>query len=152
MSSDLRRAADTATALARLTGRSVSYDKDLRERDMGRWEGLTIGEVRRRWPREWQARQPADGETFADVADRVEGALRRALEAAEDATTLVAVAHGSSLRLGMVRLLGFPEELWGRFGALTNCCWSVLGEDGFGWRLIEHNAGTLPEPARSDDR
>jgi probable phosphoglycerate mutase len=53
----------------------------------------------------------------------------------------------------MSELLGIPEDLWNRFGGLSNCCWSVLSErrDG-GWRLAEHNAGTLPEPVLSDDR
>lgn len=152
MSSDLLRAADTAETLGRLTGRPVSYDKDLRERDMGCWEGLTSAEIRARWPAQWEARQPEDGETVAEVADRVESALWRALEDVEAEATVVAVSHGASLRLGMMRLLGFPEQLWGRVGGLANCCWSVLGEGPGAWRLIEHNAGTLPEPARSDDR
>ena len=34
----------------------------------------------------------------------------------------------------------------------SNCNWSVLSDDRHGWRLIEHNAGTLPEPVLSDDR
>ena len=49
-------------------------------------------------------------------------------------------------------LLGFPEELWGVIGPLANCAWSVLGRRRSRWRLIEHNAGTLPEPVLSDDR
>ncbi|MGW2996471.1 histidine phosphatase family protein, partial [Streptomyces sp. NPDC001193] len=35
--------------------------------------------------------------------------------------------------------------------AASNCCWSVLGEGARGWRLMEHNAGTLPEPVLGDD-
>ena len=50
------------------------------------------------------------------------------------------------------RLLGFPEELWGAVGPLANCAWSVLGRRRSRWRLLEHNAGTLPEPVLSDDR
>jgi len=41
VSSDLRRAFDTASALARLTGLDVAVDKALRERGGGEWEGLT---------------------------------------------------------------------------------------------------------------
>lgn len=151
-SSDLRRAADTALVLARMTGVRVAYDKDLRERHMGRWEGLTAADVRLRWPDEWSARQPAGGETLAEVARRVEDAIIRVLDASDRADTVVVVGHGSALRLGMARLLGLPEKLWSRIGALANCTWSVLGEDSSGWRLIEHNAGTLPEPVRGDDR
>ena len=62
------------------------------------------------------------------------------------------VSHGAALRLGMSRLLGMPEELFGALGPLSNCSWSVLGRRRGRWRLLEHNAGTLPEPILSDDR
>jgi broad specificity phosphatase PhoE len=65
----------------------------------------------------------------------------------------VVVSHGAALRLGMSRLLGMPEELFGVLGPLSNCSWSVLGRRHGRWRLVEHNAGTLPEPVvLSDDR
>jgi probable phosphoglycerate mutase len=65
----------------------------------------------------------------------------------------VVVSHGAALRLGMSRLLGMPEELFGVLGPLSNCSWSVLGCRYGRWRLVEHNAGTLPEPVvLSDDR
>ena len=50
------------------------------------------------------------------------------------------------------RLLGLPEDLWGAVGPLANCAWSLLGRRRGRWRLLEHNAGTLPEPVLSDDR
>ncbi|MGQ4443581.1 histidine phosphatase family protein, partial [Streptomyces violaceoruber] len=49
------------------------------------------------------------------------------------------------------RLLGLEPHSWESLGGLTNCCWSVLGEGARGWRLLEHNAGTLPEPVIGDD-
>ena len=65
----------------------------------------------------------------------------------------VVVSHGAALRLGMSRLLGMPEDLFGVLGPLSNCSWSVLGRRYGRWRLVEHNAGTLPEPVvLSDDR
>ena len=65
----------------------------------------------------------------------------------------VVASHGAALRLGMSRLLGMPEELFGVLGPLSNCSWSVLGRRNGRWRLVEHNAGTLPEPVvLSDDR
>src|SRR5690606_41888945 len=45
VSSDLRRAADTAAALAEITGLEVILDKDLRERGGGEWEGLTREQI-----------------------------------------------------------------------------------------------------------
>jgi probable phosphoglycerate mutase len=53
----------------------------------------------------------------------------------------------------MSRMLGMPEDLYGALGPLSNCSWSVLGRRHDRWRLLEHNAGTLPEPViLSDDR
>ena len=162
VSSDLARAAATAAALARLTGLEVTLDKDLRERHGGCWEGLTDTEIRNRYPVEHANWTPPDGEPSSVVAERVAGALHRVDEAVvaekdaepEMSTGLaVVVSHGAALRLGMSRLLGMPEELFGVLGPLSNCSWSVLGRRYGRWRLVEHNAGTLPEPVvLSDDR
>jgi probable phosphoglycerate mutase len=153
LASPLRRAADTAQALADVTQLPVQYDKDLIERDGGAWEGLTAREIRERYPEEHAAWQPPGGETSAQVAKRVGSALERALDDLPPTGRLVVASHGAALRLGMSHLLGLPEETWERLGGLSNCCWSVITEmrDG-GWRLAEHNAGTLPEPVLSDDR
>jgi glucosyl-3-phosphoglycerate phosphatase len=157
VSSDLSRAAGTAAALARLTGLEVTLDKDLRERHGGCWEGLTDSEIRTRYPVEHANWDPPDGESTTAVAERVAAALHRtaaALEAEPDpaARLAVVVSHGAALRLGMARLLGMPDGLSGVLGPLSNCSWSVLGRRRDRWRLLEHNAGTLPEPILSDDR
>jgi probable phosphoglycerate mutase len=57
----------------------------------------------------------------------------------------------------MARMLGVPAELWYVFGPVANCAWSIIGtgrvvEGRATWRVLEHNAGTLPEPVLSDDR
>ena len=157
VASDLSRAAQTAAPLSRLTGLEVTLDKDLRERSGGRWEGLNDTEIRTRYPAEHASWTPPDGEPSALVAERVAGALLRVAEAvsgpAMTTGLAVVVSHGAALRLGMSRLLGMPEELFGVLGPLSNCSWSVLGRRHGRWRLVEHNAGTLPEPVvLSDDR
>jgi probable phosphoglycerate mutase len=159
VSSDLSRAASTAAALARLAGLEVTLDKDLRERHGGGWEGLNDAEIRARYPAEHASWSPPDGEPSPVVAERVAGALQRIAdhlaEAQPDGASRLAVvaSHGAALRLGMSRFLGMPEELFGVLGPLSNCSWSVLGQRHGQWRLLEHNAGTLPEPVvLSDDR
>jgi glucosyl-3-phosphoglycerate phosphatase len=157
VSSDLIRAARTAAPLGRLTGLDVTLDKDLRERHGGCWEGLTDAEIRERYPAEHANWTPPDGEPSPVVADRVAAALHRAASAVADQVTdrdglAVVVSHGAALRLGMSRLLGMPDDLFGALGPLSNCSWSVLGARRGRWRLLEHNAGTLPEPVLSDDR
>jgi len=157
VSSDLSRAAQTAAPLARLTGLEVTLDKDLRERHGGRWEGLNDTEIRTQYPVEHANWTPPDGEPSPVVAERVAGALHRIAEAIAEpgmpTGLAVVVSHGAALRLGMSRLLGMPEDLFGVLGPLSNCSWSVLGRRNGRWRLVEHNAGTLPEPVvLSDDR
>ena len=152
VSSDLGRAMATAAPLARLTGLTVTTDKDLRERYGGLWEGLTDGEIRARYPEEHALWLPPAGESSATVAERAGAALERIAAGMAPGTLVVVVSHGAAIRLGAARLLGFPEELWGAVGPLANCAWSILGKRRSRWRLLEHNAGTLPEPVLSDDR
>jgi probable phosphoglycerate mutase len=150
--SDLIRAAATAAPLARLTGLPVTPEKDLRERAGGLWEGLTDVEIRERYPVEHSQWRPPQGETSTAVADRAGAAMERIADTLTPGALAVVVSHGAALRLGAARLLGLPEELWGAVGPLANCAWSVLGRRRGKWRLMEHNAGTLPEPVLSDDR
>ena len=155
--SSLRRTHETAAPLARLTGLEVILDKDLRERYGGCWEGLTDAQIRERYPVQQVNWDPPDGEPTAAVADRVAGALHRTAAALaeggyEGEGLAVVVSHGAALRLGMTRLLGMPDDLFSVLGPLSNCSWSVLGQRYGRWRLLEHNAGTLPEPILSDDR
>ena len=158
VSSDLSRAANTAAPLAQLTGLDVILDKDLRERHGGQWEGLTDTEIRERYPAEHASWNPPDGEPSLAVADRVAAALRRIATAVSEDTRTggsglgVVVSHGAALRLGASRLLGLPEDVFSALGPLSNCSWSVVGQRRDRWRLLEHNAGTLPEPILSDDR
>jgi len=152
VSSDLGRAMATAAPLARLTGLTVTTDKDLRERYGGLWEGLTDSEIRTRYPDEHAVWLPPAGESSATVADRAGAALDRIAAGMAPGTLVVVVSHGAAIRLGAARLLGFPEDLWGAVGPLANCAWSILGRRRSRWRLLEHNAGTLPEPVLSDDR
>jgi len=152
ISSDLGRALATAAPLSRLTGLTVTTDKDLRERHGGAWEGLTDVEIRAQYPAEHASWLPPDGESSAVVAERAGAALERIAESLAPGGLAVVVSHGAAIRLGAERLLGLPEDFWGVVGPLANCAWSVLGRRRSRWRLLEHNAGTLPEPVLSDDR
>ncbi|HEY6785678.1 MAG TPA: histidine phosphatase family protein [Trebonia sp.] len=161
VSSDLSRAVATAQPLAKLTGLVVSVDKDLRERSGGRWEGLTDDEIRERYPRERETWSPPDGEAAEAVADRTAAALQRVADSIPPGGLAVVVSHGGALRFGMERLLEIGGQASGVLGPLSNCSWSVLGQHTghqpggdrvTRWRLLEHNAGTLPEPVLGDDR
>ena len=151
-SSDLIRASATAAPLARLTGLPVTYDKDLRERHGGLWEGLTDTEIRERFPAAHAIWMPQDGELPSAVAERVHGALLRVADGLAGGGLAVVVSHGAAIRFGMARLLGLTEDFFGVLGPVSNCSWCLVGTGRSGWRLLEYNAGTLPEPVLGDDR
>jgi broad specificity phosphatase PhoE len=152
VSSDLRRATGTAAQLSRITGLPVTADKDLRERYGGLWEGLTDREIRDRYPEAHASWTPPEGESSEAVGERVSAALERVAVGLPDDGLAVVVSHGAAIRLGMSRLLGIPQELWGVLGPVSNCAWSLIGMGRTSWRVLEHNAGTLPEPVMGDDR
>jgi broad specificity phosphatase PhoE len=157
MSSDLSRAAETAFTLGELTGIPVRHDRRLRERGGGEWEGLTNDEIRDKYPERWATWSPPGGETEEAVADRFAHAVTDGVGLLPAGGTLVVASHGSAIRAGLGRLLHLPQESWRMLGPVQNCSWSViapapLGWEYAGWRLLEHNAGTLPVPVLSDDR
>lgn len=157
VSSDLVRARATADALAAVTGLRVDIDKRLREIDVGAWQGLTFDEVARRFPDEaaqWRdggEGRRGGGETLVEVGTRAMAAVDDALAALPDGATLAVVTHGAAGRALVAKLVGLPVDTWHALGSLANCRWSVVAERPGGWRLLEHNAGTLPEPVVGDD-
>lgn len=152
LASDLKRAADTAGYLSRASGVRVHFDKGLRERFGGSWEGLTGAELSERWPVEHARMDIPDGESIPEVGDRMCAAIERGLGKTPPRGLLMVVSHGAALRVGIARMLGIPDEKRELLGPLSNCCWSVLQQRRGQWRLMEHNAASLPEPVvLSDD-
>jgi probable phosphoglycerate mutase len=157
-SSDLQRAAATADALARVTGLTVQLDARFRETNGGVWEGMQGSQIRASDGERFQAwRGGADvaaggAESRSMVADRALAGLDAALKPVEPEGVLVVATHGGTARSLIGRVLGLPTERWRALGGLSNACWSVLEETPGGWRLAEHNAGSLPTPVVGDDR
>jgi broad specificity phosphatase PhoE len=157
VASDLRRAADTAAELSALTELEVAHYEGLRETYAGVWQGLTHQEITERFGEEyaaWKRGEPVrrgGGELETEVADRAAPVVLEAADKLPDGGTLVVVSHGGAIRTTIGRLLGLDPFTWESLGGLSNCCWSVLSEGARGWRLQEHNAGSLPEPVMGDD-
>ena len=151
VSSDLVRAWVTAEHYADAAGASVVADPRVRERGFGIWEGLTREEIAEGWPAEFEEwRRGADPhgigvESRAAVAERVAAAVadHGADLAADD--TLVVVAHGAAITLGITALLGLDPDAWRGISGLNNVHWSHLERSHSGsttdWRLVAHNVG-----------
>ena len=88
----------------------------LREISLGEWEGLSVAEVQRRFPGEYERRgadleriAPAGGESFADLRDRVWPALTGILaNAGAQAAPLLVVSHAGVIRTLICQALGMP--------------------------------------------
>jgi len=164
VSSDLSRARNTAAPLAAITRLDVAVDVRLRETHGGRWQGLTRAEIEAVEPGEFadwvsgRGERPGGGESRTEVADRATECLEELLAPLEPGQLLVVVTHGGTARTLVGSLLGLAEPQWPVLGGLANACWSFLDEPAFraggrvgGWRLVEHNAGSLPEPVLGDE-
>jgi broad specificity phosphatase PhoE len=165
VSSDLARAVETAAALHAVTGVEVHTDERLRETYGGAWQGKTIDEIRATDAAAydlWRADTAIDvraggGETRSQLAQRAVPAIMDALGLAPAGATVVVVSHGGTVRAALGTLLRLPMQNWSAIAGLANCCWSVLEEHQVdpahpGWRLLEHNAGTLPQAVLGDEQ
>ncbi|GAA0475074.1 phosphoglycerate mutase [Paractinoplanes deccanensis] len=151
VSSDLLRASDTAAALAALSGLSITFDKRLRERYFGAWQGLTMTEVAQRFPEQhvaWKAGQEIGGdvETLEALGIRVADALREAAASVPAGGTVVVATHGAAARQGVARVLGWSMDQVRTLRALQNCHWVELSHDADrGWQLATYNVGPFAE-------
>ncbi|HEV8557020.1 MAG TPA: histidine phosphatase family protein [Actinophytocola sp.] len=150
VSSDLRRATDTATVFTTATGVPLRIDKRLRETNLGIWQGLTSADVDEQWPgsrRLWQTDptwSPPGGESRVEVAARAYEVVADLDQAAAEMETTLVCAHGGLITALTGHLLELPVTAWAKLGGIGNCHWTVLERrttSGLAWRLIEYNAG-----------
>jgi broad specificity phosphatase PhoE len=148
VTSDLRRAMDTATTFTEATGIPLRVDKRLRETNLGLWQGMTSAEVDEQWPGSRQAWQtdptwtPPGGESRLEVASRAAEVVADLDESTEQ--TAVLCAHGGLITALTGHLLELPITAWAKLGGIGNCHWTVLarrGSSGLAWRLRVYNAG-----------
>ena len=163
VSSDLRRALDTAVALSDRSGQPVSIDTRLRETHLGDWQGMTHVEVddvspgaRLAW-RDDARWAPHGGESRVDVAARSVPLVRELVAqqvgwGVEDPDRpVVLVAHGGLIAALTGALLGLPVDNWPVLGGMGNASWVQLAGhtradgdpasyDDIRWRLDVWNA------------
>ncbi|MEO5878018.1 MAG: histidine phosphatase family protein, partial [Streptosporangiaceae bacterium] len=116
VASPLRRAQDTAAAVAEVTGAVIHTEAGFRETDFGIWEGLSFGEVKEGWPvqlDDWLGdpeASPPGGESFAEVSRRVAVARDKMLVRHLHKTVLL-VSHVTPIKLMIQAALDAPHSI-----------------------------------------
>ena len=155
VSSDLRRACETADYLAGATGLDVVTDARLRERHFGAWEGMTRTEIAEQYPEQfkrwWEQGHTPEG---VDSEDRAAVAHRYAAAVSEHVTalgrgTLVVVSHGTATGAGTGLLLG-AEPAWPALISMRNAHWAHLFRDRADTRWLMHGYNLGPPEAATD--
>ena len=122
--SPLKRASETARIVSARFGVEPRELEALREIDVGDWEGLTIEEVRARFPEQldvaWRSGWP-NGESHDELGARVLPALLE-LESLHFGETVLGVTHAGPIRVALAAAADLThEESRARIGPLENC-------------------------------
>jgi broad specificity phosphatase PhoE len=140
--SDLVRARETAEIVAARVGADVVVLSELREIDVGDWEGLTWPEIEQRHPegaRSWHEHGQGwtSGETYDELGERIIAALRRIAADHPDQNVLV-VGHGGTVRATRAFIEGLSvADSRRQSPGIGNCeVFRVVVEDG-GFRGID---------------
>jgi glucosyl-3-phosphoglycerate phosphatase len=162
VSSNLRRAYDTAIKLGERTGLQVRVDPRLRETHLGDWQGLTHAQIdadapgaRLAW-REDATWAPHGGESRVDVANRSLPVVTELVSGEPEwgdpngpDRPVILVAHGGLIAALSAALLRLPVANWPILGGMGNASWvqlsghsedSDVGFDSIRWRLDVWNA------------
>ena len=113
-SSDLTRCKSGAEIICQQFGIAPVPRRELRELNIGIWEGLTWKEIKERWPEEWQERlndlvnyRVPQGENLLDVQNRVIPVIRE-IQDRHFGQELLVVGHGGVNRIILLNAIGAP--------------------------------------------
>ena len=111
--SNLVRSLETARIIAQDREIPVRPLPELREINLGAWEGLSVTEVRQRFPGEYERRgedfpdyRPPNGESFSDLRRRIVPVFERIVSEMEG--NVLIVGHAGVNRTILCHVLGMP--------------------------------------------
>jgi len=138
-SSDLQRAAQTASVLCETLGLEPILDPALRERNGGDFEGLTFSEIQNQHLQAWQRMRetgaaPPGGESSLEVAQRIIASYN-AISGQHQGETTAIVSHGGALISLFSHILGFPLGKRAHINVGGNTGLSIVSMDADGPRL-----------------
>lgn len=143
-SSDLGRAVQTAKIIAEVCEKKVIFDSELREWNMGIFQGLTVSEMHQKFPQQRQDYERIgdeyvipEGESLRQCRDRGCRVLNAIAERHLDETVVV-VTHGCVLMGFFEMVLGLPPGNSWRFKLYNAnlCTFEYVNER---WSLIVWN-------------
>lgn len=152
-SSDLERAAETARFVGEACNLTVNPDPALREIDVGLWTGKTYDEIQVLYPDEWAAWEAGldvrrgGGETYAELATRIDGAIARIAGAEPAGSHLLIVSHGGAIKSWIARILGVTPEGMRALAGVANTGLTIVERDARGrhrlhtWNDVAHLEG-----------
>jgi len=129
-SSDLKRAYDTAQAIATAKKMDIKKEKRLREVHLGLFQGLTRTQIQEAYPQEafnWDNDDSfvvPQGESRVQLQNRAYAAWQ-SLTKSKDAKTIMLVSHGGTIRMLLQKL--FPEKV--AYIKLKNTSISIIERD-----------------------
>ena len=113
-SSPLKRALKTAEILSKALFLQIKPVQILKERNFGKWEGLSINDIVSLYPEEFERWRtdpvrfcPPEGESTLQVSERASKALKEIISVHRGSQVFV-VAHGGINRVILCNILGIP--------------------------------------------
>jgi probable phosphoglycerate mutase len=137
IASDLERAEETARIVGHECGIVHSVDPELREINIGTWQGKRHEEVPDLYPEEWAAWSAGvdirrgGGETYTELGVRIEQALAR-IAAMDARDPILVVSHGGSIKTYVSKLLGIDIANMRLLAGVGNCGLTVIEYDSSG--------------------
>ncbi len=129
--SDLFRCAWGAELLGARFGITPVRNPNLRELDIGIWEGMTWAELMEKYPEEWKSRltdivnyRVPGGENLLDLQGRIMPVISEIVERHRDEEVLV-VAHGGANRVILLDAIGAPLSALFNIEQ-TYCCLNII--------------------------
>lgn len=119
--SPLLRARETASFISKETGAPVTVLEELNDMDFGIWEGLSLGDVMRRYPKEFETWKlnphvfKVEGcESLREVRKRVSKGLKRILRDRKEKGSIAIVSHRVICKILAMLILGVPNRYFWR--------------------------------------
>lgn len=115
IASPLKRTTQTAEVVSRATGLPITFEEAWIECSFGIWDGLSIDEVKERYPADYQAWlsstgfAPPEGESYDEVAVRIDAALSQ-LVSEYPGQRVAVITHNGTIKSAAKLVIGAPAE------------------------------------------